>query len=57
MIYTPIVPQKGNWTVTNYNYPYAPNLETPVVVYPLTEEGINYIPNEIVHGNYIIAYG
>ena len=40
---------------SKYIYPYAPTEETAVEVYPLTEEGIEAIPEEIVHGNYRIG--
>lgn len=40
---------------SQYVYPYAPNLVTPVELYPLTEEGLEAIPEDIIHGNYRIG--
>lgn len=42
-------------TLSKYVYPYAHNIETPVQLYPLTKDGIEVIPEEIVHGNYRIG--
>ena len=40
---------------TLYVYPYAPDLKEEATVYPLTEEGLDNIPEDIIHGNYRIG--
>lgn len=40
---------------TEYVYPHSKDLHVSVSVYPLTEEGIESIPADIVHGNYRIG--
>lgn len=38
-----------------YYFPFASDENNPAILYPLTEEGIDSIPDNITHGNYRIG--